>query len=95
MHDALPPNPLCKRPMECSSDVAALVETEDQSDSGIHMGIDSKLNLLDGALSFSILDGVALSPSSSYYDGNFRYYGVNVPEGVAMEVSRESGFTSA
>ena len=25
---------------------------------------------------------------------NFRYYGVNVPEGVAMEVSRESGFTS-
>jgi HK97 family phage major capsid protein len=26
--------------------------------------------------------------------GNFRYYGVNIPEGIAVEVSRESGFTS-
>jgi len=26
--------------------------------------------------------------------GNFKYYGVNIPQGVAIEVSRESGFTS-
>lgn len=26
--------------------------------------------------------------------GNFKYYGVNIPEGMAVEVSRESGFTS-
>jgi len=26
--------------------------------------------------------------------GNFKYYGVNIPEGIAVEVSRESGFTS-
>ena len=26
--------------------------------------------------------------------GNFKYYGVNIPQGVAVEVSRESGFTS-
>lgn len=33
-------------------------------------------------------------PAGTVLFGNFRYYGVNVPEGVAMEVSRESGFTS-
>ena len=33
-------------------------------------------------------------PAGTVLLGNFRYYGVNVPEGVAMEVSRESGFTS-
>ena len=26
--------------------------------------------------------------------GNFKFYGVNIPQGVAIEVSRESGFTS-
>ncbi len=26
--------------------------------------------------------------------GNFKYYGANIPQGVAVEVSRESGFTS-
>jgi HK97 family phage major capsid protein len=26
--------------------------------------------------------------------GNFKYYGFNVPQGVAVEMSRESGFTS-
>ena len=66
---------------ETGSYVALMADA--YSDSGIHMGIDSKLNLLDGALSFSILDGVALSPSSSYYDGNFRYYGVNEMEYAA------------
>ena len=33
-------------------------------------------------------------PAGTVLFGNFRYYGVNVPEGVAVEVSRESGFTS-
>lgn len=33
-------------------------------------------------------------PAGKILFGNFRYYGVNVPEGVAVEVSRESGFTS-
>ena len=33
-------------------------------------------------------------PAGNILFGNFRYYGVNVPEGVAVEVSRESGFTS-
>jgi HK97 family phage major capsid protein len=33
-------------------------------------------------------------PAGTILFGNFRYYGVNVPEGVAIEVSRESGFTS-
>lgn len=33
-------------------------------------------------------------PPGTVLFGNFRYYGVNVPEGVAVEVSRESGFTS-
>jgi HK97 family phage major capsid protein len=26
--------------------------------------------------------------------GNFRYFGINIPQGVAVEVSRDSGFTS-
>lgn len=33
-------------------------------------------------------------PAGTILFGNFRYYGVNVPQGVAVEVSRESGFTS-
>ena len=33
-------------------------------------------------------------PAGTILFGNFKYYGVNVPEGVAVEVSRESGFTS-
>ena len=33
-------------------------------------------------------------PAGTILFGNFHYYGVNVPEGVAVEVSRESGFTS-
>ena len=33
-------------------------------------------------------------PAGTVLFGNFRYYGVNIPEGVAVEVSRESGFTS-
>jgi len=33
-------------------------------------------------------------PAGVIMFGNFRYYGVNVPQGVAVEVSRESGFTS-
>ena len=33
-------------------------------------------------------------PAGTVLFGNFHYYGVNVPEGVAVEVSRESGFTS-
>jgi len=33
-------------------------------------------------------------PAGTVLFGNFRYYGVNVPEGVAVEVSRDSGFTS-
>lgn len=33
-------------------------------------------------------------PAGTVIFGNFKYYGVNVPEGVAVEMSRESGFTS-
>lgn len=33
-------------------------------------------------------------PAGTILFGNFKYYGVNIPEGVAVEVSRESGFTS-
>ena len=33
-------------------------------------------------------------PAGIVLFGNFRYYAVNVPQGVAVEVSRESGFTS-
>jgi len=33
-------------------------------------------------------------PDDTILFGNFRYYGVNIPEGIAVEVSRESGFTS-
>jgi HK97 family phage major capsid protein len=33
-------------------------------------------------------------PAGTVLFGNFKYYGVNVPESVAIEVSRESGFTS-
>ena len=33
-------------------------------------------------------------PAKTILFGNFRYYGVNIPQGVAIEVSRDSGFTS-
>jgi HK97 family phage major capsid protein len=33
-------------------------------------------------------------PQGTILFGNFKYYGVNIPQGVAVEVSRESGFTS-
>ena len=33
-------------------------------------------------------------PAGTVLFGNFRYYGVNIPAGVAVEMSRESGFTS-
>jgi HK97 family phage major capsid protein len=33
-------------------------------------------------------------PAGVVLFGNFRYFGVNIPQGVAVEVSRESGFTS-
>ena len=33
-------------------------------------------------------------PAGTVLFGNFRYYGVNIPAGVAVEMSRDSGFTS-
>jgi HK97 family phage major capsid protein len=33
-------------------------------------------------------------PAGTILFGNFKYYGANVPQGVLVEVSRESGFTS-
>jgi HK97 family phage major capsid protein len=33
-------------------------------------------------------------PTGTILFGNFNYYGVNIPQGVAVEMSRESGFTS-
>ena len=33
-------------------------------------------------------------PSGTVLFGNFKYYGINIPEGVAVEMSRESGFTN-
>ena len=33
-------------------------------------------------------------PAGTVLFGNFPYYGVNIPQGIAVEVSRESGFTS-
>ena len=33
-------------------------------------------------------------PAGVILFGNFRFYGLNIPQGIAVEVSRESGFTS-
>ena len=33
-------------------------------------------------------------PAGTVLFGNFKYYGVNIPSGVAVEMSRDSGFTS-
>ena len=33
-------------------------------------------------------------PDDTILFGNFKYYGVNIPQGIAIEVSRESGLTS-
>jgi HK97 family phage major capsid protein len=33
-------------------------------------------------------------PTDTILFGNFKYYGVNVPEGIAIETSRESGFAN-
>ena len=33
-------------------------------------------------------------PAGTVLFGNFHYYGVNIPAGVAVEMSRDSGFTS-
>jgi HK97 family phage major capsid protein len=33
-------------------------------------------------------------PANTILFGNFKFYGVNVPEGVAIETSRESGFAN-
>jgi HK97 family phage major capsid protein len=33
-------------------------------------------------------------PMNTILFGNFKYYGVNVPSGIAIETSRDSGFTS-
>jgi HK97 family phage major capsid protein len=33
-------------------------------------------------------------PAGTVLFGNFNYYGVNIPQGIAVEMSRESGFTS-
>ena len=33
-------------------------------------------------------------PAGTILFGNFRYYGVNIPQGIAIEVSRESGFAN-
>jgi HK97 family phage major capsid protein len=33
-------------------------------------------------------------PVGNVIFGNFKYYGVNIPESVVIEVSRDSGFTS-
>jgi HK97 family phage major capsid protein len=33
-------------------------------------------------------------PDNTILFGNFKYYGVNVPEGIAIETSRESGFAN-
>ncbi len=46
-------------------------------ENGLHMGIESHISLFDDSLSFSVLDGIAVSPESTYYDGHLRYYGVN------------------
>ena len=44
---------------------------------GLHLGIDGALNFFSSSLSLTFTDGIALSPSSSYYNGRFRYYGLN------------------
>ena len=44
---------------------------------GLHLGIDGALNFFSSSLSVKFTDGVALSPESRYYNGRFRYYGIN------------------
>ena len=47
------------------------------SEGGLHMGVDGELSFLSDTLSVAFTDGVAVSPSSQYYDGHLRYYGIN------------------
>ena len=79
---------------ETGSYVALMADA--YSSNGLHMGVDSHVALMDGSLTFSVLDGVALSPSSSYYDGNFRYYGVNEMEyrGYGLDLTLSLPFYS-
>ena len=66
------------------------------SENGLHLGVDSNISLFDDSLTFSLLDGVAVSPSSSYYDGNFRYYGENEfeYEGYGLDLTLSLPFYS-
>lgn len=47
------------------------------ADTGLHLGVDSRLNFFEDSLNLSALDGVGVSKESNYYEGRFRYYGVN------------------
>ena len=66
------------------------------AENGLHLGVDSRISLFDDSLRFSFMDGVALSPTSSYYDGNFRYYGVNELEysGYGLDLTLSLPFYS-
>ena len=44
---------------------------------GLHLGIDGALSFFSSSLSINFTEGIALSPESNYYNGRFRYYGMN------------------
>ena len=79
---------------ETGSYVALMADA--YAETGLHLGVDSSISLLDNSLTLSFLDGVALSPSSTYYDGNFRYYGINVLEytGYGLDLTLSLPFYS-
>ena len=68
-------SPLQTWARQSSSHISLLADAYAQM--GLHVGIDGKLNFLSNSLSLTFADGIALSPASTNYKGNFRYYGIN------------------
>ena len=64
-----------------------------KNNDGDYMFTDTESGGVHRLFGFEIVldDGI---PAGMVLFGNFRYYGVNVPDGLALETSRESGFTS-
>lgn len=74
--DRYPLTPAQQWARDTSSYVAIMADA--YSELGLHVGIDSKINLFSNTLRFDIFSGIALSsPDESSVDRRFRYYGVN------------------